>query len=90
MPNHASHPPHPRRNTTLLSGVMAGLFGLFCGALGISWFVAGPGALLRGFPHSLGEAVASAAGGMAVVFWAIRRIRGELAGPAPAAPAQQD
>ncbi|MCL2523609.1 MAG: hypothetical protein FWF20_08130 [Betaproteobacteria bacterium] len=56
---------------------LAGFFGLFCAILGGSWFVAGKGAILAGVPASLAEAVACAAGGSAVLLWAVARIRGE-------------
>lgn len=51
------------------------IFGLLCIVLGGSWFVAGKGAILAGFPASTAEAVACAAGGIAVALWAADRLR---------------
>lgn len=54
---------------------LAGVFGLLCVVIGGSWFAAGKGAIVAGFPGSLDEAVACAAGGIAVLLWAVARIR---------------
>jgi len=54
---------------------LAGVYGLFCLAVGGSWFVAGKGAIVAGFPSSLAEAAACSAGGVAVTLWAAFRLR---------------
>lgn len=56
---------------------LAGLFGLYCLLLGASWFIAGRAALRANFPNSLAEAAAAAAGGIAVLAWALARLRRE-------------
>lgn len=68
----------------LLAYVLADLFGFACLALGVAWFAGGPGTLLEHFPASTAEAFASAAGGLAVIAWAMTRILqtlGQLAPP---------
>ena len=54
---------------------LALIFGLLCVALGGAWFVAGKGAILGGFPASTAEALACAAGGIAVALWAACRLK---------------
>lgn len=73
----------PRLTVRLLAYVAADAFGVFCLALGTSWFFAGRGALLPGFPNSLVEAVAASAGGLAVMAWAMFKLLGHLRRPAP-------
>lgn len=68
----------PNRSARLLAYALAALFGLFCLVVGGSWFVLGKGAIVAGFPGSLAEAAACAAGGAAVAVWAAARLRREL------------
>lgn len=68
----------------LLAYLAADLFGFICLALGVAWFAGGPGTLLEHFPASNAEAFASAAGGLAVIAWAMSRVLrtlGQLAPP---------
>ena len=69
----------------LLAYLAADLFGFICLTLGVAWFAGGrPGTLLEHFPASNAEAFASAAGGLAVIAWAMTRILqtlGQLAPP---------
>lgn len=64
-----------------LAYALADAFGVFCTAVGSSWFFAGKGALLADFPHSLAEAVAATAGGIAVMIWAMHKMLLELRHP---------
>ncbi|MGE5386221.1 MAG: hypothetical protein ACM3SV_10090 [Betaproteobacteria bacterium] len=72
----------PAQNTPfkprLLAFALADLFGVFCIAIGGSWFLFGKGAILAGFPNSLAEAVAALAGGIAVMVWAAARLVREV------------
>ncbi len=71
-------PPRPRLTGRIALYALADVFGLSCVGIGGSWFAAGKGAIIAGFPGSLAEAVACTAGGVAVMFWAIARILREL------------
>ena len=83
---------HPlaRLGPKLALYLCADLFGFLCLALGVAWFAGGPGVILDGFPRSTAEAVASAAGGVVVIGWAINRILRELALLAPPPPPASD
>ncbi|MCL2636248.1 MAG: hypothetical protein FWD50_06435 [Betaproteobacteria bacterium] len=70
-------PFRPRFNGRIARYALAGIFGLCCVVIGASWFVAGKGALVAGFPGSLAEAAACTAGGVAVTLWAMARLRRE-------------
>lgn len=74
----------------LFAYLAADLFGFACLALGVAWFAAGPGAIIEHFPASNAEALASAAGGLAVIVWAMTRILQTLGRMAPPPPAGDD
>lgn len=74
-----NRPPRPRLTLRILAYAQADVFGLACVSIGASWFVAGKGAILAGFPSSLAEAVACTAGGVVVMLWAVARILREIA-----------
>lgn len=76
-------PPRPRLTGRIFLYGMVDVFGLFCVAIGASWFAAGKGAVLAGFPASTAEAVASTLGGLVVMLWAVSRILREIASQAP-------
>lgn len=82
--------PLARLGPKLALYLCADLFGFLCLALGVAWFAGGPGVILDGFPRSTAEAVASAAGGVVVIGWAISRILRELALLAPPPPPASD
>jgi hypothetical protein len=69
---------------------LADVAGLSCVGIGASWFAAGKGAIVTGFPNSAAEAVACTAGGVAVMLWAIARILRELGKQAPQMQARYD
>jgi hypothetical protein len=86
-------PPSPRRPGRAALHALAGVSGLFCLVIGGAWLVTGGAWLVTGkrliladFPNSLAEAVASAAGGAAVLIHAVARIRRELRQPATGMP----
>lgn len=54
---------------------LAGLFGTFCATLGAGWFFAGRGWLIPDIPHTLAEAFALLAGGVAVALWSAAKLR---------------
>jgi hypothetical protein len=83
MPTAESRPPRPRLTARIAAYALADVFGLTCLGLGASWFAAGKGAIIEGFPASLAEAVACTGGGAAVMFWAVARILREIALQAP-------
>jgi len=74
----------------LLAYLAADLFGFFCLTLGVAWFAVGKGAILDTFPLSNVEALASAAGGLAVIIWAMTRILQTLGRMAPPLPPRDD
>lgn len=76
-------PPRPRLTLRILAYAIANVFGLACLAMGGAWFAGGKGVFIAGFPASLVEAVACAAGGVTVMFWAATRILGEIAKQGP-------
>lgn len=76
-------PPRPRLTLRIGAYALADVFGLICVALGGSWFVAGKGVFVAGFPASLAEAVACAVGGAVVMVWAVARIQREIARQGP-------
>lgn len=83
MLNPAKRPPRPRLTGRIAAYALIDVFGLTCVAIGGSWFAAGKGAILADFPSSLAEAVACAAGGIAVMLWAVARILREINHQAP-------
>ncbi|HEX6734248.1 MAG TPA: hypothetical protein VF096_05505 [Azonexus sp.] len=78
MLNSQFRPPRPRLTGPIALYALVDVFGLSCAAIGASWFAAGKGAIIEGFPASAAEAVACTAGGIAVMFWAVTRILREL------------
>lgn len=78
-----NRPPRPRLTVRILAYALADVFGLFCVSIGASWFVAGKGAIIAGFPSNLAEAVACTAGGVVVMLWAMARILREIARQGP-------
>ncbi len=76
-------PPRPRLTLPILAYALADVFGLICLSLGGSWFVEKKGLFVAGFPGSLAEAVACAAGGGAVMLWAVARILREIGKQGP-------
>jgi TRAP-type C4-dicarboxylate transport system permease small subunit len=78
-----TRPPRPRLTARILAYALADVFGLACVSIGASWFVAGKGAVIEGFPASMAEAVACTAGGVVVMFWAVARILREIAKQGP-------
>lgn len=72
-------PPRPRLTARILFFALIDVFGLCCVSMGIGWFAAGRGVLLANFPTSTAEAVASLAGGAAIMIWAVARIQREVA-----------
>lgn len=65
---------NPRQALRLLLFAAADLFGVFCVVVGASWFFAGRGAIIPGFPNQPVEAVACIAGGLAVMAWAANKL----------------
>ncbi len=90
MLNSSIRPPRPRLTGKIFLYALADVFGLSCVGIGASWFAAGKGAILSGFPSSMAEAVACTAGGVAVMIWAVSRILRELAKQAPEMQARYD
>lgn len=76
-------PPRPRLTARIFLFAIVDVVGLACFAIGASWFAAGKGAILSSFPTSMAEAVACAAGGIVVMFWAAARILREIAKQGP-------
>lgn len=85
-----TRPPRPRLTGRIFLYGMVDVFGLFCVAIGASWFAAGKGAILTGFPASTAEAVACTIGGVAVMLWSVSRILREIAKQAPEMQAKYD
>lgn len=83
-------PPRRRLTGRIFAYALADVFGLSCVALGASWFAAGKGAIIPGFPASTVEAVACTAGGVAVMIWAVSRILREISHQAPEMQAKYD
>lgn len=90
MLNNSLRPPRPRLTGRIFLYAVADVFGLSCVGIGASWFAAGKGAILTGFPASTVEAVVCTAGGVAVMIWAVSRILRELAKQAPEMQARFD
>lgn len=78
-----NRPPRPRLTARILAYALADVFGLSVFSIGASWFAAGKGAIVAGFPASLAEAVACTAGGLAVMVWAVIRILREIGKQGP-------
>ncbi|MBL8467805.1 hypothetical protein [Methyloversatilis discipulorum] len=78
-----TRPPRPRLTGRIFLYAMVDVFGLFCVAIGASWFAAGKGAILATFPSSTAEAVACTVGGVVVMLWSVSRILREIAAQAP-------
>lgn len=68
----------PNRRARIVAYAAAGLYGVACLVIGASWFVAGKGVFVAGFPATKAEAVAAAAGGAVVALWAVARVRREM------------
>ncbi|NTV69993.1 MAG: hypothetical protein HGA71_07595 [Azonexaceae bacterium] len=83
MLNPSHRPPRPTLTGPIFLYALVDMFGLACVGIGASWFAAGKGAILSGFPTSTVEAVACTAGGVAVMLWSATRILRELAKQAP-------
>ena len=90
MLNPSNRPPRPSLTGPIFLYALVDMFGLACVGLGASWFAAGKGAILANFPTSAVEAVACAAGGVAVMLWAVARILRELSRQAPEMQAKFD
>ena len=86
----SQRPPRPRLTLRISAFALADVFGLSCVGIGASWFAQGKGAIFANFPTSTAEAVACAAGGMVVMFWAAARILGEIAKQGPELQAKYD
>ena len=86
----SQRPPRPRLTLRIAAFALADVFGLSCVGIGASWFAQGKGAVFANFPTSTAEAIACAAGGAAVMFWAAARILGEIAKQAPELQAKYD
>ncbi len=86
----SQRPPRPRLTLRIAAFALADVFGLSCVGIGASWFAQGKGAVFANFPTSTAEAVACAAGGTAIMFWAAARILGEIAKQAPELQAKYD
>lgn len=76
-------PPRPRLTGPIFLYALVDVFGLSCVGIGASWFAAGKGAIIAGFPASTAEAVACTAGGAVLMVWAVARILREIAKQAP-------
>lgn len=76
-------PPRPQLTGPIFAYALADVFGLSCVGIGASWFAAGKGAIIAGFPSSMAEAVVCTAGGAAVMLWSVARILREIAKQAP-------
>lgn len=83
-------PDKSRLGLRLFAHIAADLFGFVCLTLGVAWFAGGPGAIIEHFPASSAEALTSAAGGLAVIVWAMTRILQTLGRMAPPPPAGDD
>lgn len=83
MHSKSLRPPRPRLTGPIFLYAMLDVFGLSCVGIGASWFAAGKGAIVAGFPASLAEALACTAGGVAVMIWSVARILREIARQAP-------
>ncbi|MBS1143578.1 MAG: hypothetical protein H6R14_984 [Proteobacteria bacterium] len=90
MLNPSVRPPRPRLTGPIFLYALVDMFGLACVGIGASWFAAGKGAILTGFPTSNVEAVACTAGGVAIMIWAVARILRELTKQAPEMQAKFD
>lgn len=90
MLNSSNRPPRPNLTGPIFLYALIDMFGLACVGIGASWFAAGKGALLAGFPSSVAEALACTAGGVVVMLWAVARILRELAKQGPAMQAKFD
>jgi len=85
-----STPDKTRHRLRLFAYLAADLFGFICLTLGVAWFAGGKGVILDSFPLSNAEALASAAGGLVVIAWALTRILQTLGRLAPPLPPRED
>ena len=85
-----TRPPRPRLTGRIFAYALVDVFGLFCVAIGASWFASGRGTILANFPTSTVEAMACTAGGVAVMIWAVARILREIAKQGPEMQARYD
>ena len=85
-----TRPPRPRLTGRIFAYALVDVFGLFCVAIGASWFASGRGTILANFPTSTVEAVACTVGGVAVMIWAVARILREIAKQEPEMQARYD
>ncbi len=76
-------PPRPRLTGKIFLYGLADIFGLTCIAIGGTWFLTGKPAVLRDFPTSTAEALICAAGGVAVMIWAVGHIFQEMGKQVP-------
>ncbi len=90
MLNNPLRPPRPRLTGPIFLYAIVDVFGLSCVGIGASWFAAGKGAIIAGFPSSTVEAVACTAGGVVVMLWSVARILREIAKQAPEMQARYD
>ena len=85
-----TRPPPPRLTGRIFAYALVDVFGLFCVAIGASWFASGRGTILANFPTSTVEALACTVGGVAVMIWAVARILREIAKQGPEMQARYD
>jgi len=85
-----TRPPRPRLTGRIFAYALVDVFGLFCVAIGASWFPSGKGTILANFPTSTVEALACTVGGVAVMIWAVARILREIAKQGPEMQARYD
>lgn len=86
----SQRPPRPQLTGKIFLYGLVDVFGLTCVALGGTWFFQHQPVLLRNFPTSTAEAVACAAGGVAVMIWAVGHIFQEMGKQAPLIQAEMD
>lgn len=85
-----ARPPRPKLTGKLFLYGLVDVFGLTCVAIGGTWFYERKPVLFRDFPTSTVEAVACAAGGVAVMIWAVGHIFKEMGKQVPAVQADID
>lgn len=90
MLNSPVRPPRPRLTGKIFLYGLIDVFGLTCVAIGGTWFYQRKPVLFRDFPTSTAEAVACAAGGIAVMIWAVGQVFKEMGKQAPAVQAEID
>lgn len=82
--------PRPKLTGKIFLYGLVDIFGLTCVAIGGTWFLEHKPVLLHDFPTSTAEALSCAAGGFAVMIWAVGHIFQEMGKQAPAIEAAFD